>query len=505
MSKLKISVILLLLSTLILKFSSMIRDLVISGLYGDSYMADAYFASMTIPNTIILFLLTGLKDAFLPSYYKFDVLGKGFSHQTNIIKSTFLFSIAIALIGTILSPFLVDLLYPDFSNYQYGTSIAQWTITLYFLSVVFVGVNAIYEGYFDAKKKFSISTFSQTIVVLVTVLFALLFHRPWGIYSVPIGYLAGTFLSFILKLLILSPKKFLLWNQRIDWKEVKEFYLIFLPVGITIAVGQINLSVNMLFAAGMGEGVVSNLNYAFRLISIPQAIFGVTIATIIFPILAQAKAETNYDLFKRGIERGLSVMLLLLAPTISGMVFLIEPIIRIVYERGAFTESATMLTSEYALFYMGSVFFYSIQAVIAKGFYTLEKGHYIMRIGLLSIVINILTNYLLAEIMGPEGLALSASIVGFIYSTLTFTTLYRISGGFNLKYLLKEVGKIGIATLMMVLLLIGIEHYLELSTWGDIPNILINTVIGGLVFAGVLVVLKSSTFFDTISIKRRKQ
>jgi putative peptidoglycan lipid II flippase len=504
MSKLKISVILLLLSTLVLKFSSMIRDLVISGLYGDSYMADAYFASMTIPNTIILFLLTGLKDAFLPSFYKFDVQGKGISHQTNIIKSTFLFSIAIALIGTILSPFLVDWLYPGFSNYEFGTSIAQWTIALYFLSVVFVGVNAIYEGYFDAKKKFSISTFSQTIVVLVTVLFALLFHRSWGIYSVPIGYLVGTVLSFILKFLVISPKKFLIWGQKIDWIEVKEFYLIFLPVGITIAVGQINLSVNMLFAAGMGEGVVSNLNYAFRLISIPQAIFGVTIATIIFPILAQAKSEANHDLFKRGIERGLSVMLILLAPTISGMIFLIEPIIRIVYERGAFTESATMLTSEYALFYMGSVFFYSIQAVIAKGFYTLEKGHYIMRIGLLSIVINILSNYLLAHVMGPQGLALSASIVGFIYSTLTFTTLYKISGGFDLKYLLKEVGKIGFATFTMVLILIGIKHYFGLSEWGDIPNILINTFIGGLIFVSVLVVLKSSTFFDTISFKRRR-
>jgi putative peptidoglycan lipid II flippase len=505
MSKLRFSVILLLLSTLFLKFSSMIRDLVISSLYGDSYMADAYFASMTIPNAIILFMLTGMKDAFLPSYYKFDKIGKGFSHLTNVIKGTFIFSVVIAIVGTIASPLLVKWLYPEFSHYKHGFSIAQWTIALYFLSVVFVGINAVYEGYFDAKRKFSFSTFSQTIVVLATVIFALLFHRLWGIYSVPIGYLVGTILSFLLKVVIVSPKGLLLWNQRIDWKEIKAFYLIFLPVGITIAVGQINLSVNMLFAARMGEGVVSNLNYAFRLVSIPQAIFGVTIATIIFPVLAQAKTEQNHALFKRGMERGLSTMVLLLAPTITGMILLIEPIIRIVYERGAFSESSTSLTSHYALFYMGSVFFYSIQAVVAKGFYTLEKGHYIMRIGILSIVFNIITNYLLSKLMGPSGLALSASIVGFFYSAVTFSTLYKISGGFNLRYIGKEFGKIGLATLIMVLLLIFLDFDIGISKWGDIPNLLIKTLIGGALYFIGLFVFQSSTLIDLLARNKKVQ
>lgn len=503
MSRLKISVILLLLSTLLLKFSSMIRDLVISGYYGDSYMADAYFASMTIPNAIILFLLTGLKDAFLPSFFKFEQRGKGFSHLTNIVKGTFLFSFAVALIGVFLSPFLVRWLYPDFARYELGTSIAVWTIALYFLSVIFVGANAVYEGYFDAQKKFSFSTFSQTIVVLATVLFALVFHRLWGIYAVPIGYLVGTILSFILKIIVLSPKKLLQWGQKIDWKEIKEFYLIFLPVGVTIAVGQINLSVNMLFAAGMGEGVVSNLNYAFRLVSIPQAIFGVTIATIIFPILAQAKAEKNQPLFKRGIERGLSTMILLLAPTISGMVLLMEPIIRLVYERGAFTESSTAITTHYALFYMGSVFFYSIQAVVAKGFYTLEKGHYIMRIGLLSIVFNIFSNYLLSKLMGPSGLALSASIVGLFYSALTFSTLYRISGGFNLRYIASEFGKIGLAVVVMILALLALESGAGMSGWGDIPNLVFQTIVGGIIFFAVLFLSRSATFLDLVARKKR--
>lgn len=498
MSKFRLSVVLFLLSTLLLKFSSMFRDLVISGLYGATYKADAYFASMTIPNAIILFMLTGMKDAFLPSYYAHDKLGKGFSHLTNIVKGTFIFSVIIAIAGTILAPFLVNWLYPEFGNYDGGHSVAVWTIALYFLSIVFVGVNAVYEGYFDSQQKFSFSTFSQTIVVLTTLVFALVFHRLWSIYSVPIGYLAGTILSFLLKAIVLSPKKMIAWGQKPEWYEIKKFYRIFWPVGITIAVGQINLTVNMLFASRMGEGVVSNLNYAFRLVTIPQALFGVTIATIIYPSLAKAVSSKDMGLFNRGIEKGLTYMFLLIAPAVAGMMIFIEPIVRMVYERGAFTESTTALTSHYAIFYMGSVLFYSIQAVVAKGFYTLEKGHYFMRIGLLSIVLNIVSNFMFAKWMGPEGLALSASIIGMIYSILTFTTLNNISGGFNLKLISWEYLKIMAATTIMSVVLIGLKSTKAISILNDWILLAAMVPIGVLLYFVILKICKSKSLSELL-------
>jgi len=498
MSKLRFSVVLFFLSTVLLKFSSMFRDLVISGLYGDSYKADAYFASMTIPNAIILFMLTGMKDAFLPSYYTYEKQGKGFSHLTNIVKGTFIFSVAVAIVGTIFSPFLVKWLYPEFSKYQDGYSVAVWTIALYFLSITLVGVNAVFEGYFDSRRKFSFSTFSQTIVVLTTLVFALLFHRSMSIYSVPFGYFVGTILSFLLKVIVLSPKKMIAWRQKPEWKEINAFYRIFWPVGITIAVGQINLTVNMLFASRMGEGVVSNLNYAFRLVTIPQALFGVTIATIIYPFLAKAISSGDMKLFNRGIEKGLTNMFLLIAPSVAGMMILIEPLVRIVYERGAFTESTTALTSYYALFYMGSVLFYSIQAVVAKGFYTLGKGSYFMRIGLISIVLNIFSNYLFAKWIGPSGLALSASIVGMFYSISTFTTLNKISGGFNLKLLASEYLKIIVATAVMSVVLLWLKTTKYFGNTHDWLLLAMFIPLGVMLYFTVLRLCKSETLSELL-------
>ncbi|MGE8080430.1 murein biosynthesis integral membrane protein MurJ [Peribacillus loiseleuriae] len=503
MSKFKLASIVFLLSTILLKFSSMIRDLVIAGFFGNSYMADVYFAAMTIPNTIVLFMLTGMKDAFLPSYFKYDKLGRGFAHLTNIVKGTFWVSLAISIVGIILTPLLMKWFYPDFASYEFGMKIAIWTSGVYFLSIALVGVNAVYEGYFDSQRKFSFSTFSQTIVVLTTILSTWIFHESLGIYAVPLGYLLGTVFSFLMKIVYLSPGRFMAWKQKMDFPEIKSFYQIFVPVGLTIAVGQVNLTINIIFAATLGSGVVSSLNYAFRLVNIPQAIFGVTIATIVYPILAQASSDKNSSLFKTGIEKGLSYMFLFLAPTVVGMIILMEPIVQVVYQRGAFDAAATHATSTYALFYMGSVLFYSIQAVIAKGFYTLEKGHYMMRIGLISIVINIISNYFLSQIYGPIGLAASASIVGFIYSAITFSTLYKISGGFSLPFIGKEYTKIIGATAVMAASLWYIGKIEWIQNLHNIPFLIIMIILGAGLYFAVLYALRTSSFIELLA-KGRK-
>ncbi|MBM7577885.1 murein biosynthesis integral membrane protein MurJ [Jeotgalibacillus terrae] len=498
MSKFKVASILFLFSTLLLKFSSMLRDMTIAGLFGASGQSDIYFAAMTIPNAIVLFMLTGMKDAFLPSYYKFDREGKGFSHLTNIVKGTFWITIGISIIGIIVSPFLMRLIYPEFGRYEDGFEIATWTAIIYFIAIIFVGMNAVYEGFFDSQKKFSFSTFSQTVVVLVMIGFSFLFYRQIGIYAVPIGYLIGTIISFLIKLVYLKPKRFMDWRQKIDRKEVKAFYLIFLPVGLTIAIGQINLTVDSIFSAQMDTGVVSNLNYAFRLVNIPQAIFGVTIATLVFPLIASAYADNKMDQFKSGIEKGLIFMIMFLIPTIAGMILVMEPLVKIFFERGAFDAAATADTATYAIFYVGSVLFYSIQAVIAKGFYTMSKGHYILRIGLISVVLNVIFNWWFSSLYGAVGLALASSVVGMLYSIMTFTMLYRLTGGFDLKKIGWNVLKVLIAGAVMTVALIGLQQ----TAIPSLPIILYLAIIGVtgiIVYAAGLFILKSQPFKELIA------
>lgn len=492
MSKLKVASILFLFSTFVLKFSSMIRDLVIAGLFGDSYQADAYLAAMTIPNAFVLFLLTGMKDAFLPSYYKFNAIGRGEEHLTNIVKGTFWITLGVSILGVLLSGPIIRLFYPNFGEFEHGFAIATATAALYFASLCMVGVNAVYEGYFDAKKKFSFSVFSQTSVVLMTILFAVLFHEQLGIIAIPVGYFVGTIVSLLLKVIYRTPKKFLNWQQKLDIGEVSDFYHIFWPVGLTIAVGQINLMVNTFFAADLGEGVVSNLNYAFRLVNIPQAIFGVTIATIAFPIIAEAHNKKNPALFKRGLEKGYLYLLVFLTPMLAGMWYLMHELVGTVYERGAFSASATSLTTSYAVLYIGSAFFYSIQAVTAKGFYTLEKGHYMMRVGLISIILNILSNWIFSQFYGAQGIALSASIVALLYCAITFSTLYKEVGGFDVRYLLRNTAQIILGVAVMMAYLYGFDVMVPGSEdWHRIIRLVVLGISGAIVYFAVMLLFRN--------------
>ena len=498
MNKMKIASLLFLLSTFVLKFSSMIRDLIIAALLGDSYQADVYFAAMTIPNALILFLLTGMKDAFLPSYFKYDALGRGKEHLTNIVKSTFILSTVVAIVGVLLSPSIFSIFYSNFKQFEHGMFIAVWTAILYFSSLIFVGVNAVYEGYFDAQKKFSFSVFSQTVVVLFTIAFGLLFHDQWGILAFPIGYLVGTAASLVIKLVYTTPKKFINWQQKIDREEVRLFYSIFWPVGLTVAVGQINLLVNMFFSARLGdEGIISNLNYAFRLVNIPQAIFAVTIATMVFPIIAKAHGERNMKEFKIGIEKGLLFLLIFLTPALAGMVTLMDELVELVYQRGKFTATSTSIVASYSILYIGSTFFYSIQAVIAKGFYTLEKGHYMMRIGVLSIVLNIISNWIFSQQFGAQGIAISASVVALLYSLITFTTFWKLVGGLNRRYLLKNTLQVVIATIMMTILITIADRFTDIAELPPLLHILTIALPGVIIYFGVLMLFKNE-FVKTI-------
>lgn len=500
MNKFKLTSVIFLLSTFVLKFSSMIRDLFIAGYFGDSYHADAYIAAMAIPNALILFLLTGMKDAFLPSYYKYNALGKGEEHLTNIVKGTAIISLAVGILGMLLASPIVQLIYPNanFTQHSDGLQVAVWTVIMYFASLVFVGVNAVYEGYFDAHKKFSFSVFSQTSVVLSTILFTYLFHEQWGIVSVPIGYFVGTILSLIIKIIYRTPKKFLNWKQKMNIPEIKEFYGIFWPVGLTIAVGQINLVVNTFFGARLGsESVVSNLNYAFRLINIPQAIFAVTIATIVFPIIAEAKNKGDMKEFRKGIEKGLLYLLVFLTPALAGMWILMEELVQLVYERGAYTASATAMTSKFAVLYIGSTFFYSIQAIVAKGFYTLEKGHYMMRIGMISILLNVISNWVFSLYFGAEGIALSASIVAFLYSAITFTTLWKLIGGLDRMYLIKNTVQVIIATAIMSVGLYIADTFTDIAELPPLLHILTISLPGVVVYFIILMIFRNE-FVKTI-------
>lgn len=501
MKSFKWTSILFLAATILLKLSSMVRDMIIAYYFGDSYITDAYLAAFVIPNMLILFMITGMKNAFVPSYIESLSFKKEKQHLTDILKGTAVFGFFLSVIGVLLTPKIIALLYPNF--HIEAREIAVWVSMIYFMALFFVCLNSVLEGLFDAERKFTFSVLSQVIVVLFTIGGAVALSPIIGVYSLPIGFLIGSVVTLVVKLLAIRRRKLILFGAKVNWPDVKKFYLIFLPVGITVAVGQINLLVDTIFANQFGEGVIAYLNYANRLVHFPQAIFGVTIGTIIFPLLSRAVTTNNDNLFRRGIEQGLIAMFFILLPSVIGMMLLMEKLIQIIFERGAFTATATTSTTEVAILYLGSVLFYSLHAVITKGFYSKKKGQIILAIGSGSILLNVLFNYMFTQWLGYKGLALASSIVGAIYVSICFVILIKLSGGLNLKHLFKEFGKTIISTAIMVVALTFTMPYLSVWVTNSIVYVAIVGLLGACIFALFSILFKTSAINIILRKKER--
>ncbi|SEH44160.1 putative peptidoglycan lipid II flippase [Halobacillus karajensis] len=501
-SKLGLASILFIGATLLLKVSGLIRDMVIAYYFGDSYVADAYLAAFIIPNMLILFMTNGMKNALVPSYIQSVEENRGKTYLGQVFKGTLVLAFILSIIGMLLAPVIMPLLYPNFS--EEATQIATWVTIIFFACISFVGMNSVLEAFFDAESKFSLSIVSQIIVILSSIFAAFLFANQIGAYSLALGYLVGTVLSLIFKLFLVVPRKVMDVKQKIDWPEVKQFYWIFLPVGLTVAVGQVNLMVGTIFAGHQGEGAVTYINYAKNLVHMPQAIFGVTIATIIFPLLSKAITANDTDQFKRGIEKGLTTMYLVLLPAVIGMMLLMPNLIELFYERGAFSDAATEATTQVAYLYFGSVVFFSLNNVINKGFYTMKKGHLILMISIGSIALNVLFNFLLAEWLGYRGIPLAASLMALFYTAACLVVFVRLVGGLDFKYLVKDYVKITVAVAVMSGAVIGLQQVI--TSWPNLLQIISVAVVGAVVFIACSFALKTQAFLFLLrNITKRKK
>ncbi|TDL33146.1 murein biosynthesis integral membrane protein MurJ [Jeotgalibacillus sp. S-D1] len=502
MKNLGLAGLLFILATLFLKISGLIRDMVFAFYFGTSIEADAYTIAFTFTNIVILFLNTGMKNALVPTYMNALENRRGAYHLSQVMRSTAIVSLVISALGAAFAPLYIPFIYYGLD--EKGTDIAVFVTIIFFSSIVAVGMNAVLEAYFDANHRFAISVVSQILVMASSITAAVFFASTIGVYSLAFGYLAGTILSLLLKMLFFVPKGTYSLRWKFDRKEIRSFYLIFIPVAVTAMIGQINLTVDHAFASPYGKGIVNYITFAKNLVHFPQAIIAVTIGTMIFPMLSKAQTSNNKKLFKMGLQRGISTMSLILFPALAGMVWLMPGIIEAIYQRGAFTKEATEATTTVAYYYIGSVLFFSLQTVLNKGFYAMNKGQVIFRIGILSILLNGICNYIFTNMMDSYmGIPLASSFVAFIYFIASYYLFTKLMDKSNQKELMMDLSKILLSVLFMLIVLWCIR-----PLTASLPNLVEIAAVsaaGAAAYIGAVFMLRVSavTFLISVFIKRK--
>src|SRR5205807_5639959 len=283
------------------------------------------------------------------------------------------------------------------------------------------------------------------------------------------------------------------------------------PAVIAASAVQVNVLINSGFAASLGNGPVSWLNIAFRLMQLPLGIFGVAIGTVTLPLVSKSAAVGNMDEFRAILARGRRLAFLLTIPSAIGLAMLASPIVSVIYQHGRFTAEMTRQTAGALQFYAIGLVSYAVLKVLTPAFYAIEKRNTPMVVSFLAIGANLFLNWLFTFRLGwgHRGLAFSTGLVATINFLLLYALMRRHTRRLETRQMLTALGKISVAGALLALICWA-ANYWGLDAWSDmrffqkLTILLVTIACAGGAFFGTAFLLRVSEVQDIVDVFRRK-
>jgi len=212
------------------------------------------------------------------------------------------------------------------------------------------------------------------------------------------------------------------------------------PSALGLGINRINVLVNSLLALRVGTWAPSALFYAERLIYLPQGILATALGTVLLPVLSDFAAQKKHAEMSEAIHHGLRTLLFVMAPAAIGLTLLASPIVRMLFQRGAFDAESTALTARALVFYAPGLIVFSLAKVFVPAFYALQDTRTPVKIGVCSVILNFTLNIIfiltLPEYWKHAGLAFSTVIAEGFNGLLLGWLLRRRLGPFGLRGIL---------------------------------------------------------------------
>jgi putative peptidoglycan lipid II flippase len=442
----------------------LVREQIFAAMFGAGYAYDSFVVAFRIPNLLRdLFGEGALSAAFVTIFSRYDT--NKTQEETWRLASNVLVFFAIllsllTLLGIFMAGPLVSLLAPDFSKIA-GKAELTATLTMVMMPfLVFISLAAVVMGMLNTKGRFFVPAMASSFFNLGSIVggVSMAWLLPRYGYPAIVGMAIGTLVGGILQLGVQLPALFktgFRFFPHLDLKDpgLHSILRLMIPATIGLSATQINIFVNTSFAASCAEGSVSWLNYAFRLVQLPIGIFGVAFSIAVMPVMARHAAKKDVPAMRDTLVSSLTMVFCLTIPATAGLVLLAEPIIRLIFERGAFTAFDTVATAQTLTLYAIGLFAYSANKILVPVFYALDDTRYPVMASFLAVLANIVIINLTITVFQHKAIALSTSCTMFLNFLFLSAVLYRKMDGYPLRALFRGVSKILIATSCMSLLL----------------------------------------------------
>lgn len=419
------------------------RERLIAGHFGASHETDIFYASFRIPDLIFNVLILGaLSSVFIPIFV--EKLSKNKKKEAHILANSFMnfiliFAIIFGIAIFILAPKLVPFLLPGFFTQDVKSNVDTYQTTvslmrLMLLSPIFFSISGILGGILNSHKRF-IAYSLAPIVYNVSIILAMVFlvdkvNPP--IYAPAIGVVAGAFMTVLIQLPS-TIRTGWRWRPVIDFKkgEVANIMKMMVPRTMTIGVSQINLVVDTIVLSFFVGGI-SVFNYANNIQTVPTVIFGIAIATAIFPALSESYASENMDEFMDRFSWSARRILFFMIPATIGIIVLRAQIVRLIFGIGNFDWTATYWTTKTLLCFSFGLVAQGLIPLFVRAFYAIKDTKNPFYIGVLVMAVNAILSVTFPFIpslgLGVAGVALAFSIAGIVNAVLLAIVLHEKVG-----------------------------------------------------------------------------
>lgn len=478
----------------------LVREQIFAAMFGAGYAYDAFVVAFRIPNLLRdLFGEGALSAAFVTIFSRYDInktREETWRLASNVLVFFTILLSCLTLLGIFLAGPLVSLLAPDFAKVA-GKAELTATLTMIMLPfLVFISLSAVVMGMLNTKGRFFVPAIASSFFNLGSIVggvsLALILPR----YGHPaiIGMAIGTLIGGILQLGVQLPALFktgFCFFPHLNLRDpgLHSILRLMIPATIGLSATQINIFVNTSFAASCAEGSVSWLNYAFRLVQLPIGIFGVAFSIAAMPVMARHAARKDVPAMRATLVSSLTMVFCLTIPATAGLILLSEPIIRLIFERGAFTALDTVATAQTLTLYAVGLMAYSANKILVPVFYALDNTRYPVIASFLAVLANILIINLTITLFQHLAIALSTSCTMLLNFMFLSTVLYRKMQGYPLRALFTGVFKICIATLCMSLLLLLARKMLAGFLVGNLVQQLVAVLLLIVLAAGLYTVV----------------
>lgn len=454
------------------------RERMIAGTFGAGRMTDAFYASFKLPDLIFNLLILGaVSSAFIPVFVEKLVEKK--EEDAQRIANSFLNFILIAAIvfGVIIyiaAPKLVPFLFPGFFNTATDESFNMYQLTvnltrIMILSPIFFSISGVFDGILNSYKRFVAYSLAP-LVYNITIILSIVFLRDYfatPIYAVTVGVIIGALLNALIKLPSVLSTGYR-WKPYIDFKrgQVARIIKLMIPRALAVGASQINLLVDY-FVASFFVGGITVLNYANNIQTAPIVIFGISIATAIFPVLSESYSKNDMKEYMRNFSWSARRILYFMIPATVGIIVLRAQIVRLIYGIGNFNWDNTYWTTKALLFFALGLVFQALIPLLVRAFYSLQDTRTPLYISLVTMVVNAVLSVTLPFVsalqLGVAGIALAFSIAGAVNAILLFFRLHDKVGALDPDHkIFESTSRLILASLLMGLIAYGSLYFFDM-------------------------------------------